>query len=90
MVVNGTVGFFFFVIQDEDGDAGSAVDVTEMESVSTLPTPAVPQPGKEGVTKSEGASSEQKGKPLATTLLYCKHDFLLCKSTKRNIDNRYV
>lgn len=34
------------------------MDVTEMESVSTVPTPAVPPPG----TKSQGASSEQMGK----------------------------
>ena len=39
--------------------------MTGMESVSALPTLAIPPPGKEEVTKSEGASSEQTGKPLS-------------------------
>ena len=56
----------------------SAVDVTGMESVSTLPTPAVPPPGK-GITKSQGASSEQMGRLHCTpvlinlTLYCCTH-----------------
>ena len=46
--------------EDEDAGMDNAVDVTGIEAVSCLPTPAVPPPGKE--IKSEGASSEQKGK----------------------------
>ena len=36
------------------------MDVTGIEAVSTLPTPDVPPPGN--AVKSEGVSSEQKGK----------------------------
>ena len=45
-------------MQEEENEE-STVDVTGMEAVSTLPTPAALPPGK--VVKSEGASTEQIG-----------------------------